>query len=204
KDIPKNINYISNKYTSIDNNKKKDSITSHFQYKNYRNQNDLNSYSNLNDIRKSNTALNKNKIVSITQMNKDKIQNKNNINKIQHYNSYVITNKDNYKYNNNISYNETNRGKNNFIKITKHCRVTLDDPLRDREHGTIAVTEGKYHQIKRMFLAVGSEILSLERTVFAGIPLDPALAPGEWRPLSEDEIALLHRNPQTGGPHGHS
>ena len=120
KDIPKNINYISNKYTSIDNNKKKDSITSHFQYKNYRNQNDLNSYSNLNDIRKSNTALNKNKIVSITQMNKDKIQNKNNINKIQHYNSYVITNKDNYKYNNNISYNEPNRGKNNFIKITKH------------------------------------------------------------------------------------
>ena len=120
KDIPKNINYISNKYTSIDNNKKKDSITSHFQYKNYRNQNDLNSYSNLNDIRKSNTGLNKNKIVSITQMNKDKIQNKNNINKIQHYNSYVITNKDNYKYNNNISYNEPNRGKNNFIKITKH------------------------------------------------------------------------------------
>ena len=86
----------------------------------------------------------------------------------------------------------------------KPCRVTLDDPLRDREHGTIAVTEGKYHQIKRMFLAVGSEILSLERTVFAGIPLDPALAPGEWRPLSEDEIALLHRNPQTGGSHGHS
>ena len=73
---------------------------------------------------------------------------------------------------------------------SKPCRVTLDDP----EHGTIAVTEGKYHQIKRMFLAVGSEILELERIFFGGIPLDPALEPGEWRELTEEEIALLRQN----------
>lgn len=73
---------------------------------------------------------------------------------------------------------------------TKSCRVVLDDP----EHGTIAVTEGKYHQIKRMFSSVGSEILRLERISFCGIPLDPALEPGEWRELTEEEIALLRRN----------
>lgn len=70
----------------------------------------------------------------------------------------------------------------------KPCRVSLDSP----ERGTIAVSEGKYHQIKRMFLAVGSEILSLERIVFAGLPLDPALSPGEWRELTAEEIHLLH------------
>ena len=74
---------------------------------------------------------------------------------------------------------------------SKPCRVSLSDP----EHGTIAVTEGKYHQIKRMFLAVGSEILSLERISFAGIPLDPALAPGEWRELTLDETARLTGTP---------
>jgi 16S rRNA pseudouridine516 synthase len=88
---------------------------------------------------------------------------------------------------------------------SKPCRVTLDDPAHDREHGRIAVTEGKYHQIKRMFLAVGSEILALERTVFAGIPLDPDLAPGEWRALTPAEIEILHQNhiPDTGDSHGH-
>jgi 16S rRNA pseudouridine516 synthase len=65
--------------------------------------------------------------------------------------------------------------------------VELDDP----EHGAIAVTEGKYHQIKRMFLSVGSEILRLERISFGGIPLDPSLAPGEWRELTEEELADL-------------
>jgi len=73
---------------------------------------------------------------------------------------------------------------------SKPCRVTMADP----EHGEIAVTEGKYHQIKRMFLAVGSEILSLERISFGGIPLDPTLARGEWRLLTEEEIGILETN----------
>ena len=70
---------------------------------------------------------------------------------------------------------------------SKPCRIALDDP----EHGEITVTEGKYHQIKRMFLAVGSEILSLERVRFAGLGLDPALRRGDWRPLTDGEIAAL-------------
>ena len=46
-------------------------------------------------------------------------------------------------------------------------------------------------QIKRMFLSVGSEILTLERTVFAGIPLDETLERGEWRELTASEEKLL-------------
>lgn len=57
--------------------------------------------------------------------------------------------------------------------------------------GRITLTEGKYHQIKRMFAAVGNKITSLERISFAGIELDPGLRRGEWRFLNETETALL-------------
>ena len=57
--------------------------------------------------------------------------------------------------------------------------------------GEITLTEGKYHQIKRMFEAVGNRVVGLSRLSFAGIPLDPALKPGEFRPLTQEEIALL-------------
>lgn len=73
---------------------------------------------------------------------------------------------------------------------SKPCTVNMTDP----EHGEITVTEGKYHQIKRMFHAVGSEILTLERITFGGLTLDPALARGEWRELTEDEVAVLMKN----------
>lgn len=61
----------------------------------------------------------------------------------------------------------------------------------DRLQGEILLTEGKYHEIKRMMHAMGSEITHLARTTFAGIPLDPALAPGEWRDLTPEEVDIL-------------
>ena len=70
---------------------------------------------------------------------------------------------------------------------SKPCTVQLDDAT----HGRITVTEGKYHQIKRMFHAVGSEITYLERLTFAGLTLDKKLARGQWRELTEEEIHIL-------------
>lgn len=61
----------------------------------------------------------------------------------------------------------------------------------DRQSGVITLTEGKYHQIKRMLGAVGNRIVTLKRISFATIPLDEGLAPGKWRLLSEEEIAIL-------------
>lgn len=49
--------------------------------------------------------------------------------------------------------------------------------------------EGRYHQLRRMFAAVGNHVESLHREAVAGIELDPALAPGDWRPLTPTEIA---------------
>ena len=70
----------------------------------------------------------------------------------------------------------------------KGARLVLSE---DRQSGEITLTEGKYHQIKRMMLTEGSEVVYLKRLTFGGIPLDPALSPGEWRYLTDDEIQTL-------------
>lgn len=57
--------------------------------------------------------------------------------------------------------------------------------------GYIMLTEGKYHQIKRMFEAVGNKITFLRRIRFGGVELDEDLKSGEWRYLTEDEINIL-------------
>lgn len=49
--------------------------------------------------------------------------------------------------------------------------------------------EGRYHQLRRMFAAVGNHVEALHREAVAGIELDPALAPGEWRELTPAEVA---------------
>lgn len=55
----------------------------------------------------------------------------------------------------------------------------------------VTIKEGKFHQIKRMFTCVGSEVLYLKRLAMGELKLDDNLALGEYRPLTEDEIQLL-------------
>jgi 16S rRNA pseudouridine516 synthase len=54
----------------------------------------------------------------------------------------------------------------------------------------LTITEGKYHQVKRMFAAVGNRVVGLHREQIGAIKLD-GLAPGEWRALTKEEIALF-------------
>ncbi len=56
---------------------------------------------------------------------------------------------------------------------------------------TITLSEGKYHQVKRMFAAVSNRVVGLHRTSVGGLALDPALAPGQFRELTEEEISFL-------------
>lgn len=55
----------------------------------------------------------------------------------------------------------------------------------------VTIQEGKYHQVKRMFEALGKTVVYLKRTEFGGLPLDQDLEEGEYRELTEDELALL-------------
>lgn len=55
----------------------------------------------------------------------------------------------------------------------------------------VTIREGRYHQVKRMFAALGYKVIALERIRIGGLPLDPTLKKGETRPLSEEEAMLV-------------
>lgn len=57
----------------------------------------------------------------------------------------------------------------------------------------LTITEGKFHQVKRMFQAVNKEVIYLKRLSMGSLTLTEDLAPGEYRPLTEEELAGLRR-----------
>lgn len=77
-----------------------------------------------------------------------------------------------------------------FVGAEEPADITDDTLVSEVE---ITIQEGKFHQIKKMVKALpgGKEILYLRRIMMGALRLDPALAPGEFRKLSEDEIKIL-------------
>lgn len=57
----------------------------------------------------------------------------------------------------------------------------------------LTISEGRYHQVKRMFAATGNHVLALHRERIGSIVLDPVLAPGDYRTLTAEEIASAWR-----------
>lgn len=57
--------------------------------------------------------------------------------------------------------------------------------------GVITITEGKKHQVKRMIRYGGCRVVYLKRLAMGALTLDEALAPGEYRPLTEAEVYSL-------------
>jgi 16S rRNA pseudouridine516 synthase len=55
----------------------------------------------------------------------------------------------------------------------------------------LSVTEGRYHQVRRMFAATGNHVEDLHRERLGGLSLPDGMAPGQWKLLNEDEIALI-------------
>lgn len=72
--------------------------------------------------------------------------------------------------------------------VTKPAEIELDG---EGASGYITLTEGKYHQIKRMLEAVDNKITYLERISFGPLSLDGSLGRGEWRYLTDGEIERL-------------
>jgi 16S rRNA pseudouridine516 synthase len=55
----------------------------------------------------------------------------------------------------------------------------------------LTITEGKFHQVKRMFEAVGKKVVYLKRISMGPLPLDETLELGEYRELTDEEVELL-------------
>ena len=59
-----------------------------------------------------------------------------------------------------------------------------------------AISEGKFHQVKKMFIARGNEVLYLKRLSIGGLRLDPALGAGEFRELTPAEAQTVFDDPE--------
>ena len=55
----------------------------------------------------------------------------------------------------------------------------------------ITIMEGKFHQVKKMFLAIGVKVTALKRVQFGDFTLDSELAEGQYRPLNQDELQII-------------
>ncbi len=80
------------------------------------------------------------------------------------------------------------------LKDGYECKSAILTLSEDRRSGKIILTEGKYHQIKRMIASTGNRVTELERVRFDKILLDASLERGQWRYLTEGEIESLERN----------
>ena len=66
------------------------------------------------------------------------------------------------------------------------------EPLTDDgKTALVTLRQGVYHQIKRMFGVYGAGVNALHRRSIGGVALDPALAPGQWRELTAEEVERL-------------
>ncbi|MBQ3705194.1 MAG: rRNA pseudouridine synthase [Clostridia bacterium] len=69
--------------------------------------------------------------------------------------------------------------------------LEIEKAGEDDSLARVTVSEGKFHQVKRMFAATGHEVLTLHRSRFGPLTLDPALSEGDWRELTEKELGAL-------------
>ena len=73
------------------------------------------------------------------------------------------------------------------------ARVRLLAQTGERARLSVTIHEGKNRQVRRMCAHCGLTVTRLKRVREGKLPLDPALAPGQWRPLTAAETALLER-----------
>lgn len=71
-------------------------------------------------------------------------------------------------------------------------RPAVLEILGERE-ALLTIHEGRYHQVKRMFHAVGNQVLGLHRESIGPLVLDDSLPPGKFRPLGAAEVACFRR-----------
>lgn len=75
-----------------------------------------------------------------------------------------------------------------YVSKPARLRILSSGPVSEIE---LTITEGKFHQVKRMFKSTGKEVLYLKRVSMGPLQLDPSLEKGEFRSLTEKEIRLL-------------
>ena len=75
--------------------------------------------------------------------------------------------------------------------VCKPARLEILSASPSFSQASITISEGKFHQVKKMFLSVGVKVTSLKRVQFGEFTLDPELAEGQYRPLNQEELKII-------------
>lgn len=75
-----------------------------------------------------------------------------------------------------------------------HCLPAGLEILEEKDTAIVTLHEGKYHQIKRMLASRGKPVCYLKRLTMGPLTLDSALEPGQWRPLTAEELTALRKS----------
>ena len=94
----------------------------------------------------------------------------------------IVTEEDVNQFENGVDIGEKTLTKPGLLTILK------SEPISEIE---LTITEGKFHQVKRMFEAVGKKVVYLKRISMGPLRLTDDLKPGEYRKLTEEEVAAL-------------
>ena len=81
----------------------------------------------------------------------------------------------------------------------KPAQLEILDISPTESHASITISEGKFHQVKKMFLSVGVKVVSLKRVQFGDFTLDPELAEGQFRPLNLEELEMIKKHLEKSG-----
>lgn len=78
-----------------------------------------------------------------------------------------------------------------FITEPAELEILAVDHDLSQSHIHVVITEGKFHQVKRMFEAVDKKVVQLNRLEMGPLKLDPTLGLGDYRELNDEELKLL-------------
>ena len=77
--------------------------------------------------------------------------------------------------------------------VCQPAQLSILSTSSSLSHATVKISEGKFHQIKKMFLAVGVKVVYLKRIQFGDFTLDSDLATGDCCPLNREELAIIKK-----------
>ena len=83
--------------------------------------------------------------------------------------------------------------------ICKPASLEILSASPSHSQASITISEGKFHQVKKMFLSVGVKVTSLKRVQFGDFTLDTELTEGHYRPLNPEELEIIKNHLEKSG-----
>lgn len=83
--------------------------------------------------------------------------------------------------------------------VCKPAQLEILSSSPSLSRATITISEGKFHQVKKMFLSVGVKVTTLKRVQFGDFILDPELAEGGFRFLDKEELQVIKNYLENSG-----